>query len=103
MSATNDGSGSSERIAAAFMAEGRPGPQDEMGVMARAVDMSPLSLEIKTPQYGSGFSEWAIKGYSKEGLAGGKIGAFDYDPETPGEIAHAKANEPGIIRLEDGD
>lgn len=92
MSATNDGSGSSERTASQFMSQGRPAPDGLQVSGARPGDQT-MALEIKTPQVGRGFVEWAIKGYSMDGDIM-TSGMSNRDPETPGKIADVKTNIP---------
>lgn len=84
---------SSPRIAAEFMSQGRPAPQGEVGTPIRAGDMS-ASLAVKTPQFGTGFYEWAVKGYDLAGSA--KSGESNRSPE-PGNVAVIKANIPVLV------
>jgi hypothetical protein len=58
---TNDGSGSSERIAASFMSDGRPAAGNVVGT-----DFS-SSLPINPQQPGKDFVSWAVNGYSLDG------------------------------------
>lgn len=71
MAVTNDGSGSSEKIAAEFMAQGRPAAGSVVGN-----DMT-SSLPINPQVPGSDFKTWAINGYKLTG-----------DIKTPGMSDH---------------
>jgi len=84
---------SSERIAQEFMANGRPaGGADEGGKSAVLG-----GFQIKTPQVGDGFVEWAINGYnlegvntSAEGVNYDKSGDWAYDRQTVEQGKHAR-------------
>jgi hypothetical protein len=71
MSVTNDGSGSSEKIASSFMADGRPAAGDNPGTQFSS------GLPIANQVPGKSFSEWAINGYKLSG-----------DTKTPGMSDH---------------
>ena len=72
-------SSSSDRIAAEFMAQGRPAPEPVQSSGSRPGDMS-AGLEIKTPQFGTGFAEWAVKGYDLDGCVVKEQPGADYCP-----------------------
>lgn len=92
MAATNDGSGSSERIASQFMSQGQVSPEGLQASGSRPGDQT-MAFEIKTPQVGKGFREWAISGYSMDGDIM-TSGMSNRSPETPGSIADVKTNIP---------
>jgi hypothetical protein len=76
MAVTNDGSGSSERVAAEFMSQGRPAAGQVVGN-----DIS-SSLPINPQVPGSDFKTWALGGYK----LGGDIkteGSADQEVRVP--------------------
>ena len=88
---------SSPRIAAEFMAGGRPAPEPLQATGVRPGDVT-YGLEVKTPQPGMGFAEWAITGYDKNGTSqSGPKGEADYN-KAPGTPSRIKANIPAIVK-----
>jgi len=88
---------SSERIAQEFMREGRPAPEPLQDKGVRPGDVS-MGLEIKTPQPGAGFKEWALKGFDKDGGAKSGPVAPDNHDVKPGQPADVKATIPAIVK-----
>jgi hypothetical protein len=84
---------SCERIITEFQANGRP----EGGSFEGAKGQVLGGLAIKTPQVGDGFVEWAVAGYSLEGVNAptpglnyDKSGDWAYDRQTVEQGKHAR-------------
>lgn len=86
---------SSDRIASEFMSQGRPAGDGVQSSGSRPGDVS-SGLEIKTPQFGTGFAEWAVSGFD---LCGGikTEGESNRHPEPPGETNNVKTDRPQVV------
>lgn len=80
-----------EDVASQFMASGRPAPSGDSGGSVLG------GLQIKTPQVGDGFVEWAVAGYSLEGVNAptdglnyDKSGDWAYDRQTVEQGKHRR-------------